>query len=169
MIFSDYRRTALLESKATLLPTNTYGGNPVESHDNIAEVPLPSNIRDLMDSRLAQLSPEAKNMLSIASVIGRSFEFDTLCAVSQLEEEVCISSLEELLLKGLVQGSAGNREEERSLMILCTINCVAGSMSRSAIHADECSINMAEVLAQRSSTAHQTSLGTDRLSLPRGW
>ncbi|HLE15062.1 MAG TPA: AAA family ATPase, partial [Anaerolineales bacterium] len=76
-----------------------------------SQVPIPVNVRELLDSRLSQVSSQASELLSNAAVIGRSFGFDTLRKASLLSEEVTILSLEELLARGFIQGMVGRGED----------------------------------------------------------
>jgi DNA-binding SARP family transcriptional activator len=86
--------------------------NLQESQANSDEIPLPASIRELLHSRLAQLSQPGITLLSTAAVVGRSFDFDTVCNVSLQSEDTCIRSLEELLTRGLIQATAGRNEDD---------------------------------------------------------
>jgi len=62
----------------------------------------PGGVRELLHSRLNMVSETGKQLLSTASVIGRSFDFDTLREVSGRSEEEAVIALEELIAQGLV-------------------------------------------------------------------
>ena len=69
---------------------------------------LPSGIRDLLQSRLDPVSDAGRQLLTAAAVIGRSFEYDTVRAVSGRSDEECVVALEELLAHRLVREGAGS-------------------------------------------------------------
>ncbi len=63
---------------------------------------LPSGARHLLHSRLNSASETARQLLSAAAVIGRSFDFDTVRAASGRGDEETITALEELIARGLI-------------------------------------------------------------------
>lgn len=64
---------------------------------------IPRNIRELLHSRLAALDDMARQVVTAAAAIGRSFDFDTLHAASGRSETECIAGLETLIGLGLVR------------------------------------------------------------------
>jgi DNA-binding SARP family transcriptional activator/Tfp pilus assembly protein PilF len=73
---------------------------------------LPGGVRDLLHSRLVAVSETGWQLLTTASVIGRSFDFDTLREASGRSEEETVTALEELIGQGLVEevrSAAGKR------------------------------------------------------------
>ena len=60
---------------------------------------LPEGVREVVGRRLGRLSPEANELLRVASVIGREFDLDVLAPASGLSEEDVL-----LALGGAVQG-----------------------------------------------------------------
>ncbi len=68
---------------------------------------LPSNVRNLLHSRLTHVSETGAQALGAAAVIGRSFDFETLRAASGRSEEELVAALEELSALGLVKEVAG--------------------------------------------------------------
>jgi DNA-binding SARP family transcriptional activator/predicted ATPase len=63
---------------------------------------LPSNVRNLLNTRLMGVSDTGNQLLSAAAVIGRSFGFATLLQVSGRSQEETLTGLEELLGRGLI-------------------------------------------------------------------
>lgn len=63
---------------------------------------LPASVRELLHSRLAYASETARQLLSAAAIIGRSFEFEILDAVSGRSEQETILGLEELVAQGFI-------------------------------------------------------------------
>lgn len=66
---------------------------------------MPGGVRDLLHSRLAQLSETARQLLQTAAVIGRAFDYDVLRAASGRSEEEGIAGMEELADRGLIRES----------------------------------------------------------------
>lgn len=69
---------------------------------------LPASVRELLHSRLAFASESARQLLSAAAVIGRSFDFEILNVVSGRGELETLGGLEELTAQGLVVELAHN-------------------------------------------------------------
>ena len=69
---------------------------------------LPARVRQVLDARLAQLSPGARRTVELAAVIGRAFTFDILAAASDMSEESLVSCLDECWRKRIIreQGNA---------------------------------------------------------------
>src|SRR5438477_1727652 len=68
----------------------------------IAELGIPSSIREAVRARVDQLSPEARQTLAAASVIGHGFSFDVLRAVRGLDEAVLEAQIREFIEQQLV-------------------------------------------------------------------
>ncbi len=72
-----------------------------------APATLPPKIQATIEQRLHQLSPAARDLVALAAVIGRSFSFVLLRAVSMAAENELVSCLDELWRRGIVR-SQGN-------------------------------------------------------------
>jgi predicted ATPase len=68
---------------------------------------LPLGVRDLLRSRLREVSETGRQLLHAAAVIGRSFDFDTLHQASGRSEEEAVTALEELIALGIVAEMRG--------------------------------------------------------------
>jgi tetratricopeptide (TPR) repeat protein len=66
-------------------------------------LPLPPKIHAVIQRRLAQLSPTARELASLASVIGRSFTYQVLAQASGLAEDALMRGLDELWQRRLVR------------------------------------------------------------------
>lgn len=77
--------------------------------------PLPQSARDLLRSRLAEVSQSSWQVLTAAAVIGRSFPFDVLKAASGRSEEEAVEALEELSTRELVREVRGVGSEQSFL------------------------------------------------------
>lgn len=70
-------------------------------------LPIPRNVRALIESRLQQLSSPAHEWLAYAAVAGRAFDLDLLCRATGVEEEAALQATDELLQQGfLCEGSS---------------------------------------------------------------
>lgn len=64
--------------------------------------PLPTGARDLLRARLDPVSETGRQVLTSAAVLGRSFDADTVRAVSGRTDEETVNALEETMRRGLV-------------------------------------------------------------------
>jgi class 3 adenylate cyclase len=68
----------------------------------ISDVGVPGSVRDVVESRLAGLSAEARRLLQVGSVLGRRFSFSVICRVLDLDQESVLRALDEALARQLV-------------------------------------------------------------------
>lgn len=83
----------------------TQGAPPDKARGDTSPAPaltIPATVRELLHSRLAHVGEPALQLLSAAAVVGRSFDFQLLHAVSGRGEMETLSALEELTAHGLV-------------------------------------------------------------------
>ncbi|MEO6318064.1 MAG: AAA family ATPase [Acidimicrobiales bacterium] len=66
----------------------------------------PADVGDLLRNRLASLSDGATQVLATASVIGRSFSFDTVRAASGRSDDETVAGIDELIARGLIDERA---------------------------------------------------------------
>jgi tetratricopeptide (TPR) repeat protein len=76
---------------------------PLNGHNGA----LPAKIYATIRERLTHLSGEARQLASLAAVIGRGFDFETLRLASQVAEERAMRSLDELWRRGIVAEETG--------------------------------------------------------------
>jgi len=69
--------------------------------------PTSPKIKAVIDSRLAQLSSQARELVSVAATIGRAFSSDLLANASEADEDTVVRSLDELWRRHILreQGS----------------------------------------------------------------
>ncbi len=72
---------------------------------------LPGGVRDLLRARLAAVSESARQLLHVAAVIGRSFDYGAVQAASGRDEEMVVTALEELIGHGIVEEVRGRPGE----------------------------------------------------------
>jgi DNA-binding SARP family transcriptional activator len=77
------------------------GGVALEPSDSL---PLPTNVRDMIARRLERLSEQARQLLRVAAVIGREFEFTLLQRAAGVDEPAAAEGLEELVRRRVVHG-----------------------------------------------------------------
>jgi DNA-binding SARP family transcriptional activator len=65
--------------------------------------PLPTGARELLRARLDPVSETGRQVLAAAAVLGRSFDVDTVRAVSGRTDKETVTALEELESRGLVR------------------------------------------------------------------
>ena len=71
--------------------------------DQLLAAAVPAGLRHLIESRLARLRPRARELLSVAAVIGRTFDPATVRAVTQADDEVLFAALEEAVEAALIE------------------------------------------------------------------
>jgi class 3 adenylate cyclase/tetratricopeptide (TPR) repeat protein len=82
-------------------------GRWVSDAQSIDALGIPEGIREVIGRRLSRLSADANTVLAQAAVLGRSFDFSTLAAMTGMNEEVLLRSVEEAVAARLVQEMAG--------------------------------------------------------------
>jgi DNA-binding SARP family transcriptional activator len=70
----------------------------------------PSGVRELLSSRVEQMNETARQVLTTAAVIGRSFDFDTVREAGGRSDDETVTSLDDLTAAGLIKevAPAGN-------------------------------------------------------------
>lgn len=66
--------------------------------------PLPQRVRELIATRLDHLGPTAQNLVAVAAVIGRDFEFSLVQQAAEIPERDAAAAMEELVRQRLLQG-----------------------------------------------------------------
>ena len=61
---------------------------------DMSEMEIPQNVRLAIQARVNKLPDRAQDTLRLAAVLGREFDFDTLQAMSDLDEDALIDALE---------------------------------------------------------------------------
>ncbi|GHO87370.1 hypothetical protein KSZ_53760 [Dictyobacter formicarum] len=67
---------------------------------------LPQKVQTILSMRLEQLSSTARELASLAAVIGRKFDFDILAQASNQDEDAVVTSLDELWQRRIVREQA---------------------------------------------------------------
>jgi predicted ATPase len=66
-------------------------------------LPVPNVVRDLIHSRLERLSPSAREWISSAAVVGRTFDLELIRRACNIEEDTALEAVDELLGQGFVK------------------------------------------------------------------
>ena len=72
-------------------------------------MPLPESLRALVVQRLRRLTESARQLVGVASVLGREFASDDLALVAGLGEQQELEALQELLARRVLEESGGGR------------------------------------------------------------
>jgi DNA-binding SARP family transcriptional activator/predicted ATPase len=99
---ADLEQRVYIESEGLPLFVAEYLA-AVASGTDPAGAPVPSEMRGLLQSRLAGLGAMARQLVETAAVIGRSFGLDTVRAASGRSDEEAVRGLDELVARGLVR------------------------------------------------------------------
>lgn len=73
------------------------------------QVRVPQSVRVAIQARVGKLAPQAQDVLRLAAIIGREFEFDVLRQASELNEETLIESLDLAARAQLIDEVRGKR------------------------------------------------------------
>ena len=71
--------------------------------ESIAAVSLPPKVQAMIESRLNQLSTNARELAEYAAVTGREFSFEVLAQAKEQDEEALVHSLDELWQRQIVR------------------------------------------------------------------
>jgi oligopeptide transport system substrate-binding protein len=77
-------------------------------------LPLPESVRGLIEARARRLSESAQEVVRVAAVIGREFDFDLLNTVCGRREEPTLEALDELLRHRFIDESLGTMGRDYS-------------------------------------------------------
>lgn len=68
---------------------------------------LPDRVRQVLDARLAQLSPSARGTVELAAVVGRAFTYDVLAQATDLGEDGLVAALDECWRRRIIREQGG--------------------------------------------------------------
>jgi tRNA A-37 threonylcarbamoyl transferase component Bud32/tetratricopeptide (TPR) repeat protein len=107
------------------------------------ELEVPQSVRIAIQSRIGKLSSEAQEALRLAAIFGREFEFETLKAVCDHDEDTLIDALEQAeqaqIITELPQGSNGRNTSDMSFafvhaLIPSTLRESVSGLRRQRLH-----------------------------------
>ncbi len=68
----------------------------------VGELGIPEGVREAIGRRLARLSEDCNSVLASAAVLGRTFEYDVLVAMTPIDPDAILQAVDEALASGLV-------------------------------------------------------------------
>ena len=71
--------------------------------DSLSDIQIPDGVREALGRRLDRLSEEANELLTVASVVGREFEYDTLKLLAEHDDEALLQLVEEGLAGRVIE------------------------------------------------------------------
>jgi tetratricopeptide (TPR) repeat protein len=104
----------------------------------IGEIDVPENVRLIISRRLEQLDENEKRALAAAAVIGRSFSFQLLTAISQIDVDELFTVIEKAQQMGLVVPSSEGPERPftfRHELMRQTVLAAISTPRRQRMHA----------------------------------
>lgn len=106
------------------------------SGSDVAFTPIPQGIREVVLRRFALVSPQCKDLLGIASVLGREFRVDVLAELAEMTAESALQSVDEAVDARLVTESPGALGAVRFLhsLIRDTLYESLSASERSRLH-----------------------------------
>ena len=107
---ADLEQRVFIESEGLPLFVAEYLA-AVAAGTDPAGAAVPSEMRGLLEARLAGLGAMARQLVETAAVIGRSFGLDTVRAASGRSDEEAVEGLDELVERGLVRELASEGPE----------------------------------------------------------
>ncbi|MFL5891760.1 MAG: AAA family ATPase [Solirubrobacterales bacterium] len=135
-----------------MLKEATEGGAAPRPGGSVAvdRATIPETVRDTILLRLARLAPEHVGVLEAAAVLGRTFDYPTLVAIAQSDEQTVQSALAEAVAQQLVEEHPERPGSYRWRHALTQEAIYTDTVTprRQAIHA-----RAADVLSQREDTA----------------
>ena len=66
------------------------------------QAPVPEKVQAVLKRRISQLSPQTRELASLAATLGREFHLDVLRLASRMDEIVLVQALDELLARQIV-------------------------------------------------------------------
>ena len=102
---------------------------------SIAELGLPESVREVIGRRVARLGEATRRVLSIASVIGRDFDFDLLASLTERGEDDLLDLLDEAVAAAvLVESATPGRFAFAHALVNHTLYEDLGATRRTRLH-----------------------------------
>jgi len=103
-----------------------YAGRRWQWNDT-PELRLPTAVADLIAARVARLSETARKHLSLAAVVGRTFDVDVVLAAGEIDEDDFLDAVDEAIAAKVVDDAAGGQGDQYSF----SHGLIAGAMRAS--------------------------------------
>lgn len=113
-------------------------GNPlflVESvRAGLSTNEMPPKVQSVIEARLAQLSPAAREMVGLAATIGREFTFEVLRGACTHDEDTLVRGLDELWRRRIIREQGSNAYDFSHDKIREVAYALLGPVRRSRLH-----------------------------------
>jgi DNA-binding CsgD family transcriptional regulator len=96
---------------------------------------VPRSIEDAVQRRGARLSPAAREVLTLAAVVGRRIDFDVLHALSDLDESALVAAIKELIAAQLLVEVSADRFAFRHALSRQAVSAGLLARERRTLHA----------------------------------
>ncbi len=100
----------------------------------VHELKIPRSVQDAVQQRVARLSQRSRDVLAVASVVGRGFDYALLAELAGLEEDELIGAVKELIAAQLVEEELADRLQFRHALIREAIYAELLTRERRALH-----------------------------------
>jgi DNA-binding NarL/FixJ family response regulator len=122
-----------------LLTSLVAAGEPVTSEPpqgtgRVWNLALPRSMHAAVYQRVERLSPDARQVLQLAAVVGRRFDFELLLHLAELDEPALIAILEELVAARLVTEESGERFAFRHALTRQAVYAELLARTRALLH-----------------------------------
>jgi tetratricopeptide (TPR) repeat protein len=123
--------------KALVESGRLYFENGLWHRPSMEELEIPQSVRLAIQSRVSALSEATQEVLRLAAVLGREFEYETLAMASELDEEELIEALESAQRAQLIEEVDGGSEVSFSFvhaLIPSTVAAGVRTLRRRRLH-----------------------------------
>ena len=104
------------------------------THLQVNELGIPEGVREVIGRRLTRLSDEANQTLTLAAVVGRGFELEVVENVSDLDEELLLTALDEAVDARLVHETGIGRYRFAHALVRSTLYDEVRPTRRARLH-----------------------------------
>ncbi|HEV3471966.1 MAG TPA: AAA family ATPase, partial [Actinomycetota bacterium] len=95
---------------------------------------MPPKVQSVIETRLAQLSPAAREMVGLAATVGREFTFEVLRVAGAHDEDTLVRGLDELWRRRIIREQGSNAYDFSHDKIREVAYALLGPIRRSRLH-----------------------------------
>ena len=95
---------------------------------------MPPKVQSVIEARLAQLSPVARDMVGLVATVGREFTFEVLRGASTHDEDTLVRGLDELWRRRIIREQGANAYDFSHDKIREVAYALLGPIRRSRLH-----------------------------------
>lgn len=101
---------------------------------DVRTLSVPEGVRDVIMRRLARLGDDARQVLTMAAVVGRDIDVDVLCAVADHSEDVVIDALDDALRARIVEETGADHYRFSHALVRTTLYDQLSATRRRRVH-----------------------------------